>query len=738
MIKLNQNANAVIWSTYFGGSGDDAAFVLTENQVTGDIYVGGATSSNNLPGAAAGVQGSFSGGEADGFIANIRDGGSTVSLINRAYIGTPGIDLVYGVQFDQKGFPYIMGTTTGNMSVINAAYSVPNSRQFIAKLQPDLSAYIYRTTFGSAGAAAPNISPIAFLVDNCENVYVSGWGGRLDSDNGFPNAGTSGLPTTPDAFKSNTDNSDFYFIVIQKNASALLYGSFFGQQGGIGEHVDGGTSRFDATGTIYQALCACKATGNGGSVTQPFPVTASSYGNINPSNSGAGCNLAMVKLRFDLAGVDVALRAIGARQLNFCLPATVLFTDTVRQAKNYIWIWGDGTKNDTTTVNPLPHTYTTSGFFDVKVIGIDSNSCNVKDSATMRIRVTTDSVDVKFNFSRKACNSLTFDFTNTSDKLTSIPNFGPKSFMWVWGDGSKNDTIPGFAPNPLSHTFPAVGRYNVRLVLIDSNFCNSGDSAAIINFDVIDNVRAGFTVQNVCAPDTAIVVDTSFGALTYLWVSSDGQTSTNPLPQFTYNTPGIYTITQTVFNPNTCNLQASASRTFEVFAPPTAGFIYSPNPSQENTPTRFTNTSSPDVVRWLWDFGDGKSSTVPNPVHQYVRPGINNVCLTVFNTPGCFDSTCIPVESIINILNDLPSAFTPNGDGINDVFRVRGFGIAKMTFRVYNRQGLLVFESRDINIGWDGTFKGIPQPMDAYAWTLDLEYFDGAKVHKSGDVTLIR
>lgn len=746
VIKLNPNANAVIWSTYLGGSGDDAAFVLTESPVTGDIYVGGGTTSGNgwpAPDSTSPVvQPAYNGGLADGFIANIKDLGTSVRYSRRSFIGTGGIDIVYGVQFDKLGFPYVMGTTTGTMTPINAAYSVANAKQFIAKLRPNLSSFVYLTTFGTTNASAPNISPIAFLVDNCENVYVSGWGGGANSFSGadYPTSGTNGLPTTPDAFQRNTDGSDFYFFVLQKNAISQLYGSFFGQVGGSGglEHVDGGTSRFDAQGVIYQAVCAnCKNVNSGQPFVSPYPITAGVFGNTNPANGGGGCNLGMVKIRFDLAGVDVALRAVGARQLNFCLPATVLFTDTIRQAKQYIWIWGDGSPNDTTTVNPFPHTYNSSGFFDIKVIGIDSNSCNVKDSATMRIRVTTDSVAVGFNFARQACNSLTFNFTNTSDKGSSIPNFGPRSFMWVWGDGSKNDTIPGFSP-PLSHTFPDTGSYNVRLVLIDENFCNTGDSSGIVNFQVVDNVKAGFMVDNLCVPDTVNIVDTSRGALTFLWVSSDGQTSTDPAPNFIYSTPGNYSIKQYVFNPNTCNLVDSTVRSFQANSPPTAGFFYNPNPSQENTPTRFTSTSSPDVIRWLWDFGDGNTSTIPNPTHQYVRPAINNVCLTVFNSAGCFDSLCLPVESIINIVNDLPSAFTPNGDGVNDRFLVRGFGIVKMTLRVFNRQGLMVFETRSQNIGWDGTYKGIPQPMDAYAWTLDIEYFNGDKQRKKGDVTLIR
>lgn len=743
VVKLSPNADNVIWSTYLGGSGDDAGFVLAVDPLNPqNIYVGGGTASSGFPGTSAGsvYQSTYGGDIADGFLAKLIDAGATVTLDKTTYLGTNRIDLIYGVQFDQKGFPYVMGTTTGTMTPVNAAYSVANARQFIAKFKPDLSGLVYLTTFGTANAANPNISPVAFLVDNCENVYVSGWGGQLNSGNGYPSSGTTGLPVSTDAYQKSTDGSDFYFFVLKKNASAELYGTFFGQVGGDGslEHVDGGTSRFDANGVIYQAVCAnCKGVRPGTTLISPYPVTAGVWSPTNPSTNGGMCNLGMIKMRFDLAGVDVAIRAVGAKQLNFCLPATVEFTDTIKMAKQYIWIWGDGTKNDTTATNPFTHTFTSTGYFDVKVIGIDSTSCNVKDSALMRIRVTTDSIQVGFNFTRQSCNSLTFNFTNTSDILTASKPFGPKSFMWVWGDGSKNDTIPGFSP-PLAHTFPSVGSYNVRLVLIDSNYCNLGDSSGLVNFQVIDQVKAGFSISSACAPDTVKVKDLSTGALTYLWVSSDGQTSTKNLPGFTYTTPGTYSIKQYVYNSNSCNLVDSATQSFSVVGQPTAGFYYNPNPSQENTPTRFTSTASSDVVKWFWDFGDGDTSALRDPIHQYIKPATNTVCQTVTNAAGCQDSVCIPVESLINVVNDLPSAFTPNGDGVNDVFMVRGFGITKMTLRIYNRQGLMVFESRSPNIGWDGKYKGVPQPMDAYAWTLDVEYFTGESQRKKGDVTLIR
>ena len=86
----------------------------------------------------------------------------------------------------------------------------------------------------------------------------------------------------------------------------------------------------------------------------------------------------------------------------------------------------------------------------------------------------------------------------------------------------------------------------------------------------------------------------------------------------------------------------------------------------------------------------------------------------------------------------MPNVFTPNGDGNNDKVFVRGFGIAQMNFRIYNRWGQVVFESGSPSYGWDGKFKGALQPMDAYAYTLIVQFGDGTIVNKKGDITLIR
>ena len=161
---------------------------------------------------------------------------------------------------------------------------------------------MYSTVFGS-GSPKPNMSPVAFLVDRCENVYISGWGGWIDDRNDpFDMAGVAGMPVTSDARKSITDNKDFYFFVLKKNASDILYGSFFGQDGGEGEHVDGGTSRFDEQGVIYQAICAnCFGRAN-------YPTTPGVIGPVNGTGD-KGCNLAALKIAFNFAGVGSGPKA---------------------------------------------------------------------------------------------------------------------------------------------------------------------------------------------------------------------------------------------------------------------------------------------------------------------------------------------------------------------------------------------------------------------------------------------
>ncbi|MBC7934102.1 MAG: PKD domain-containing protein [Rhizobacter sp.] len=732
IIKFDPNlANPPLFSTYFGGNQNDACFVGSINPVTGDLYIGGATESSNLPGNKTGVIGpAFNTStvlSADGFVTQLRPDGS--AIVKTSYLGTTGIDLVYGLKFDKFGFPYVMGTTTGNWPWVNATFRNPDTKQFISKLQPDLSAFVYSTTFG-AGTASPNLSPIAFLVDRCENVYVSGWGGGLNVSQQYSNGNTNGLPeVNPLVGIPRADGADFYFFVLERNANSQLFGSHFGQNGGLGDHVDGGTSRFDANGVIYQAICAnC----NGGAV---FPTTANVWSEDNGSTS---CNEAVVKIEMNFAGVGAAIQtAIGTTKNDTtgCIPLYVKFSDTLRKGKRFIWNFGDGSPEISTTLPDTAHTFTAVGTYIVRLIAEDSSTCNIRDTAYVTIIAGNNKANLGFTFTKlPPCQSLTMQYTNTS--TPTFGSFGPASFVWDYGDGSPKDTA-GLNP-PRVHTYAAPGTYLVTLKIIDPIFCNTPDTI-IREVRINPLVKAQFTTPALgCAPYNAVFNNTSLAGTDFIWEFGDGTTSTDVHPTHLYLNPGSYDVRLIAIDLTTCNLRdTSAFFRIRVEAKPTAFFTWGPNPPIENTPVQFTNGST-GANTYLWNFGDGESSTLTNPSHQYNATDTFNVELIAYTTAGCTDTFNLDVYVIIVPLLDVPNAFTPAQTGRNSVVKVEGFGIGKMQWRIYNRQGLMVFESASQKVGWNGTYKGKLQPIDVYVYTLDVEFTDGKKLRKTGDITLLR
>lgn len=734
LIKFNPNLTALQFSTYLGGSGYDAGYVLTISPA-GNIYVGGGTTSNNFPGNKSGTVGqNYAGGQADGYVAEIDPNGT--GIIKSCYIGTNGLDQVYGIQFDRNGFVYVLATSTGNFPVINAPFSQAGGKQFIGKLQNDLSAYVYSTVFGTS-ANRPNISPTAFLVDRCENVYVSGWGGNVTSaiPQPFPNSGTAGLTVTSDAILRTTDGTDFYFFVLEKDAASQLYGSFYGQQAvpgqpTVGDHVDGGTSRFDADGVIYQAVCANCSGGQ-------FPITP---GVVGPSNPSGQCNQAVIKIAMDLSGVRGGVKS-SIRNVDGdtsdCVPATVNFRDTVAIARSYEWDFGDGTRLVTTTPD-VTHVFNSVGTFRVMLVSVDNTKCYTRDTSYVNIRVRTDRATLAAsNTKLPPCQSNLYRFDNLSTPPAGKP-FTNTSFFWIFGDGTPPQ-VAGTAP--VTHQFASAGTYNVQLVLVDTSYCNAPDTITQ-SLRVSPLVQANFqTPQSGCAPYNAAFTNTSLGGQQFFWDFGDGTTSTLTSPVKLYAVPGTFTVKLVAIDSSTCNIIDSTTQTITVSGSPRADFSFSPNPPEENIITTYTNLSEV-VPEYRWFFGDGDSlitfrkDTIVR--HQFRQTGTYNSCLVAINQFGCRDTICRPVSIIINPLLDVVSAFTPNGDGINDRAVVIGYGVAKLTFRIYNRWGQLMFESADERVGWDGKFNGKLQPMDAYGYTLDAEMVSGERIRKSGSITLIR
>jgi len=721
-----------IFSTLFGGDADDAAYVLLlENN--GDILIAGGTASNNFPGDKAGTIGpAYFGGIADGFITKFNSTGT--AIIKSTYVGTSGTDQLYGIQRDQAGNIYVIGTSTETFQVRNAVFSQAGGKQFIAKITEGLTAYVYSTVFGTL-APVPNISPIAFLVDRCENVYVSGWGGQLGGNVQYPNSLTTGLTVTSNAIQSTTDGRDFYFFVLERDAASQLYGSFFGQNTGATgtpDHVDGGTSRFDPTGVIYQGICANCSAGQ-------FPTTPGVVAPTKPAN--AICNLAVVKIAFDLSGVIGGIKPSIAGvdgDSTTCVPATVNFRDTIGIAQTYEWNFGDGSPVVTTTNPQISHNYTTIGNFRARLIAIDNSRCFPRDTSFVNIRVRPDRITLNANpVKLDPCDSNLYRFDNLSTPSPISP-YTDSSFIWRFGD---NSAPLRAGRNSVTHKFRAPGTYTITLVLADTNYCNAPDSISF-QLRVSPTVIASFATPAIgCSPYTASFNNTSAGGQSFFWNFGNGLTSNAINPTTFYANPGSYLVTLVATDPSTCNIVDSALVTINVVAKPNAAFTYSPNPPEENILVTFTNQST-NVNNYTWAFGDGDTlrTTRRDTLvrHQFPQTGNYTTCLIAVDANGCSDTTCAPVTVIVFPILDVVTAFTPNNDGVNDRAKIIGFGVERLSFRIFNRWGQMVFETNDPEIGWDGRFKGKLQPMDAYSYTLEASLINGERIKKAGSISLIR
>ena len=388
--RLTEDMTTLVASTYVGGNGDDAGYGIKQKS-DGSYVVAGGSASSNYPQTGGAWQASANGGT-DGVVSLLTP--TMRNIIRSSYVGSSRYDQTYFVELDANENVYVAGQTTGSMPVQTASnpggaptiYSNAGAKQFILKLAPDLSDLVYATTVGATGKSTPDIVPTAFLVDQCENVYLSGWGGETNSGPTEPGGNTFGLPVTSDAFQSNTDGSDFYLMVLSRDAEFLTYGSYFGgsNSGDNGEHVDGGTSRFDASGQIYQAVCA----GCGGEST--FPSTPSAFSRTNNSSN---CNMAVFKMQFDLSGVVASFLPLDENLQIIpdnagCAPLTINFDNNSTEKSSLSqWLWDFDDNGNTSTDRSPQYTFTQPGIYDVMLVISDPSSCNESDTVIRQIEV---------------------------------------------------------------------------------------------------------------------------------------------------------------------------------------------------------------------------------------------------------------------------------------------------------------------------------------------------------------
>jgi len=250
-----------------------------------------------------------------------------------------------------------------------------------------------------------------------------------------------------------------------------------------------------------------------------------------------------------------------------------------------------------------------------------------------------------------------------------------------------------------------------------------------------------------CVPFTVTFSNTSEYAESYSWNFGDGGMSEKKEPTYIFDEPGEYAVTLIAEGSHGKDV---VTHNVTVFGRPKASFeIYPEDVYIPDEPVNFHNYSQ-NAERYRWDFGDGEISEAAEPVHYYKTTGNYNIRLIAWSAEGCVDSLTITNAFESTACNiQFPNAFRPNPHGpsngyytdgrtTNEVFHPVCKGVVEYQLRIYNRMGQLVFESNDVNIGWDGYVNDKLARPDVYIWKARGRFSNGQEFVKFGNVTLVK
>jgi gliding motility-associated-like protein len=300
-------------------------------------------------------------------------------------------------------------------------------------------------------------------------------------------------------------------------------------------------------------------------------------------------------------------------------PFTVNFKNTSTDGATYFWDFGDGV---TSNVENAIHTYLNPGNYTVKLIVTNASGCT--DSLVKNNFVTINAPAVTINnLPQKGCAPLEHTFTASINSVDSVI-----SYQWKFGDGNTSNEI---APK---HVYTLPGNYTVTLIFTTAGGCT--DSVKVVDGILVGSKpQSSFSANplNTCANQSVSFTDHSTkNANEWLWFFGDGNNSSSQNPKHQYDDTGYFSITLIAIN-NGCADTVTLPQYVHVKAP-IARFNYSKNCSVFGQ-VIFTDKSI-GADTWFWDFGDGHTSGLQNPVHDYTTPGVYTVALTVTNQEtGC-------------------------------------------------------------------------------------------------------
>lgn len=783
VFKLSPDLRTLHWGAYVGGPNFETCFSL-DVDAAGNVFICGGSNSSTMSFSQFALHPTYLGGRSDGYIIKLNNDGN--QILGGTFIGTNAYDQCYFVKVDKFGQVYLTGQTAGNVSPFPAnVYTSPAGGQFIYKLSSDLQTRLISTTYGF-GKTKPQISPSAFMVDSCERVFVSGWGG---STNASPlgNGGFTGLmETSSDAYDKISDGSDFYLAVFSKNMTKLLYGTFIG--GGapgfnteLPEHVDGGTSRFDPRGVVYQSVCG----GCGGSSTPDFPTTAGAYSRTNNSDN---CNNALFKLDFENLNAapdvrDTSFTIMVLDTLNFSFFGTdaddqdsliLTFDGEALNGANFPKPW---IKAGANTVKGLGSVGTSFNWIsncghvgqDIKIrVSLKDKGCPSfkEDSATISITVLPPPAPMPpevicMTFVGEDRLKLTWSLSDTSGYLAyyilyKSTNGGAFLAIDTFKNGANQEFFDANVPNH------AQIDYCYKMIGVNVCGVSGAESYTICSIDQHNKPIEGTEIVVTTVVDNKNIYTTwlqsnepDFQGYT-LYKKHNDFKSTYEFVKFFENKPDTFYLDTRVkvqelsycyalavkdkcgnnsakSNPGCSILLQGESIPFQ------HNLFWNPYQEWEFGVQQYDLWRHDDrYFDTLLQTGDAQFGKTIDTSWDYDWGGYwYKIRATEVN--GNFAiSESNEIYLVQKPLLHVPTGFTRNGDFLNDVWGISDVFVKDYHLLVYNRWGEKVLDTTDKNFQWDGYFRQ-EQPADnVFIWYVVYTGWDESTHTQKGTLTLLR
>jgi PKD repeat protein len=429
-----------------------------------------------------------------------------------------------------------------------------------------------------------------------------------------------------------------------------------------------------------------------------------------------------------------------ASRIIVCSGNSITFT-SLPGASKYFWEYGDGAGYATNTSMHLYTNRTTEPIiYQVKLTTTSFYNCT--DVKTIDITV----MPVPLPQFTAVPASQIYDAAGNPVTFTNTTNAGTWDWLWRFGDGATSTD-----KNPV-HTYTALGNFDVWLVVRNTNCSDSlkhpvsvVPKPPIANFD---SIPSGCEPLSISIHNTSL--NTEIPGTTFRWDFGDGSISTAKNPTYTYFDAGTYRVELTISGPGGVD---SKSQVIHSYPSPKAYFEISPLFVFANDEKVRAFNLSTEADSYLWEFGDGDTSKVKEPFHRYMETGVFDITLWAYSNNGCSDKYILSPGVTVEPAGDVrfSTVFTPNLDGPIDRTDLPTGGteidqfffppirekVTNYKLQVFNRLGVLIFESRDINTPWNGYYKGTLCQQGVYIWYVEGKYANGQPFKKVGDVTLL-